>query len=48
MKFIYHLTIITVKYSLTNIYLGATITDDGNYLTSMDCHTKRKMKQVLK
>ena len=39
---------ITVKYSATYVYLGAVITDDGSFMTSIDCHIKYKRNQVLK
>ena len=38
----------TVKYCRYYLYLGAYITDDGNYKSAIDLHVKDKKKHLLK
>ena len=39
---------IIVKYCSSYLYLGAYVTDDGNYRTSIDLHVSDKKKHLLK
>ena len=39
---------INVQYTNSYVYLGAFITDDGNYLSSIRLHVKGKMESYLK